>query len=214
MESWEGTKKKVFVVATMPLHFFNIDKRGLQCTQSVALFKHFTHYGSQSDFSYHNLTTLSIYSLYNCTPQFLYPEKTTDLPQVTNKLKGNATDLIVITHTLLYPKVLCPQRYRKVLMNGAWRVVFKFKVKKNYVPLIVICPSRTHLFNVKENNYLFSMHNLLFFTYLGVYYCGHSFFLPGWSSPCLLLHRESLRQKKIDFMFVCFIFYLFFLFLF
>jgi hypothetical protein len=29
MESWEGTEKKVFVVATMPLHFFNIDKRGL-----------------------------------------------------------------------------------------------------------------------------------------------------------------------------------------
>ena len=119
MESWEGTENKVFVVATMPLHFFKIDKRGLQCTQSVALFKQFTHYGSRSGFSYHDLTTLSIYSLYNCTPQFLFPEKTTDLPQVTDKLKGNATDLIVITHTLLYPKVLCPQRYvfRKVLMN-------------------------------------------------------------------------------------------------
>ena len=159
MESWEGAKKIVFLVATMLLHLFKIDKRGLQCTQSVALFKHFTHYGSRSGFSYHNLTTLSIYSLYNCTPQFLYPEKTTDLPQVTDKLKENATDVIIITHTLLYPKVLCPQRYvsRKVLMNGACRVVFKFKVKKNYVPLIVICPSRTHLFNVKGKK-LFIQH--------------------------------------------------------
>jgi hypothetical protein len=72
----------------------------------VALFKQFTHYGSRSGFSYHDLTTLSIYSLYNCTPQFLYPEKTTDLPQVTNKLKGNATDLLSETRDVIKDMVM------------------------------------------------------------------------------------------------------------
>ena len=53
-----------------------------------------------------------------------YAEKTTDLPQLTDKRKGNVTSLIVITHTLLYPKVVCPQSHilRKVILNGTSRV--------------------------------------------------------------------------------------------